>query len=54
MMRKERDMITLKFQEFVESKMGRENDGGRNWTSDILFRRRFVEHVYSWRERTEH
>lgn len=32
-------MITLKLQEFTESKMGRENDGGgRNWTSDALFR----------------
>lgn len=44
-------MITLKLQEFIESKMGRENDGsGRNWTSDALFRMGFVEHAYNWRE----
>lgn len=43
-------MITLKRQECVESKMGREHDGGWNWTSDVHFRMGFVEHAYNQRE----
>ena len=40
-------MSTLKFQESVESKTGRENDGGGIEQSDILVRMGFVEHAYS-------